>query len=241
VTCEEIRELLSPYADVELDLVRALEVERHLDDCPACAARLEDMRALSSRLADPALYHQMPSRLKGRVRAALRPPWQLAWPGLVAAAAAVLVAIGLWAALSALASPVGQEMVARDVVAGHVRSLMVNHLVDVESSDRHTVKPWFTGKLDFAPEVKDLTANGFPLVGGRLDYIDGRPAAAIVYRRDRHTINVFVWRTSDRDSAPQALERQGYHLLHWTEGGRTFWAVSDLNETELRELAELLR
>jgi anti-sigma factor RsiW len=132
-------------------------------------------------------------------------------------------------------------LVAREVVAGHVRSLMENHLLDIESSDRHTVKPWFLGKVDVVSEVRDLADKGFRLVGGRLDYLDDRPAAALVYRHDKHVLNVFVWRSAGKDAAPVLLNRQGYHLIRWNENGRAFWVVSDLNEQDLREFVELLR
>jgi anti-sigma factor RsiW len=152
------------------------------------------------------------------------------------------VAVALWAASRGPSTASGNDLLAREVVASHIRSLMLDgHRVDVKSSDRHEVKPWFLGKVDVAPEVKDLALEGFPLRGGRLDYIDDRPAAALVYERNKHVINVFTWRSSAKDSAPEALERQGYHLVHWVDGGRSFWVVSDLNAEELREFAELLR
>jgi len=247
VTCEEIRGLLSPYADGELDLVRAVEIERHLAECPACAAALERLRTLGGALGDPALYHQAPPDLHRRVRASVRraggPGNRLPWrPVIAAAAAAALVAVAVWGAVRGPAAPPADELLAREVVASHVRSLMLDkHRVDVESSDQHTVKPWFIGKVDVAPEVKDLSAQGFPLVGGRLDYIDGRPAAALVYERNKHAINVFVWRGAGKDRPPEVLERQGYHLVRWADHERTFWVVSDLNEQELRQFAELLR
>lgn len=247
MTCEEVRGLLSPYADGELDLVRATEIERHLAECPACAEALERTRALSSALGDPALYHQAPPDLPGRVRASLSPAGgpgkRLAWRPIVAAvAAAVLVAVAVWGAVRGPAAPAGDELLAREVVASHVRSLMLErHEVDIPSSNQHEVKPWFIGKVDVAPEVKDLAAEGFPLVGGRLDYIDDRPAAALVYRRQKHVINVFIWRSDGKDRAPEALDRQGYHLVRWTDNGRSVWVVSDLNAQELREFAELLR
>ncbi len=248
MTCDEIHELLSPYADGELDLVRDLEFERHLRECAACDVALERTRSLSARLGDPALYHEPPADLSRRVRISLaranRPRGRLPslpWGRLgVVAAAAALVAIAFWGVLRA-ASPPAEELLAREVVAGHVRSLMANHLFDVESSDQHTVKPWFLGKVDFVPEVKDLAGQGFPLAGGRLDYVDNRPAAALVYRREKHVINVFVWRAAANDAPLVCLERQGYHLIGWTDHDRTFWVVSDLNEQELRAFAELLR
>jgi anti-sigma factor RsiW len=247
VTCEEVRDLLSAYADGELDLVRAVEIERHLTECPACAADLERTPALSRALADPSLYYQPPPELAARVRASVRraagPGKRLAWRPIVAAvAAAILLAVAAWAAVRGSPSRPVEEQLAREVVASHVRSLLLDtHRVDVESSDQHQVKPWFTGKVDVAPEVKDLSAEGFPLIGGRLDYLDDRPAAALVYQRQKHVINVFVWRTAGKNREPEALERQGYHLIHWIDNGRAFWVVSDLNMQELRKFAELLR
>jgi anti-sigma factor RsiW len=250
VTCEEFRDLLSPYADGELDLVRGVEIERHLQDCPACAAGLERARSLGTMLADPALYHQAPAGLRQRVRASLRGttgpghrlasiPWR---PIAAAAAAAVLIAFGLWGAVTALTTPSRDELLAQQVVAAHVRSsLLENHRVDKPSSNQHVVKPWFIGKVDVAPDVKDLSKQGFTLEGGRLDYIDHQNTAALVYLRNEHLINVFIWRTAGPDRPPEYLERQGFHLIHWVRNERAFWVVSDLNETELREFADLLR
>jgi anti-sigma factor RsiW len=246
VKCEEISGLLSPYADGELDLVRGVEIEQHLQECPACAAVLERTRSLSTMLGDPALYHEPPAYLQERVRASLREEWvgraSLPWRrfGAVAAAAA-LAAFALWGALRGLSAPSADELLAREVVAGHVRSLLADHLVDVKSSDRHVVKPWFIGKVDFAPDVKDPGEQDFPLVGGRLDYVGGQRVAALVYRRNQHFINVFVWRAAGKDRAPEHLEQQGYRLIRWTDNGRMFWVVSDLNEGELREFVDLLR
>jgi anti-sigma factor RsiW len=252
VTCEEIRSLLSPYADGELDLVRSLEIEEHLRQCSVCARSVERIRSLSTMLGDPALYHKTPADLPRRVRAALEQasgrrerdrrvsvPW--GWLG-VAAASAALVAVALWGALQSRSALSDDELLARQVVAAHVRSVMLPaHTLDVESSDQHTVKPWFIGKVDIVPEVKNLTAEGFPLLGGRLEYLADRPAAALVYTRAKHVINVFIWRTADNDRPPELLERQGYHLIRWTDQERMFWVISDLNEKELREFVELLR
>jgi anti-sigma factor RsiW len=241
VTCDEVRELLSPYADGELDLVRALEIERHLADCPDCAAALERLRALSARLADPALYHVPPPGLAARVRASLRPRSSLPWRrAALGAAAALLAAAALWGIVRGLMVPSAEDMLAREVVNAHVHSLMAGHLLDFPSDNRHKVKPWFDGRVDVAPEVKDL-GDQFPLAGGREEYVDGRPAAAVVYRRRDHVINVLVWREAGRDRPPAFLGRQGYHLAHWHDNGRAFWVVSDLNEEELRQFVELLR
>ncbi len=240
MTCEEVRDLLSPYADGELDLVRSLAIERHLADCRDCAAALDGLRALSARLADPALYYQAPPGTVMRFRVLMRPR-SFPWGGVISmAAASLLVAAAFWG-VRALFAPSAEELLAREVVAGHVRSLMAEHLLDFKSDNQHKVKPWFLGRVDVAPEVKDLKEEQFPLAGGRLDYIGEHPAAALVYRRNDHVINVFIWREAGRDRPPVFLERQGYHLAHWGDNERAFWVVSDLNEQELRQFVELLR
>jgi anti-sigma factor RsiW len=252
MTCEEIRGLLSPYADGELDLVRDLEIEQHLRECPVCTGAVQRSRSLNTMLSDSALYHRSSADLQRRVRVSpgqvgrarardrlVSLPW--GWLGVVAVAAA-LVAATLWGAREGRPTLSHDELLAREVVSAHVRSLMLSsHTLDVDSSDQHTVKPWFIGKVNFVPEVKDLTPQGFTLIGGRLEYIDDRPAAALVYTHAKHVINVFIWRSSENDRPPEFLKRQGYHLIRWTDKDRMFWVISDLNERDLRQFVELLR
>jgi anti-sigma factor RsiW len=144
--------------------------------------------------------------------------------------------VGTWAGLRGRSD---RDLIAQEVVAGHVRSLMANHLTDVPSSDRHTVKPWFLGKLDFSPNVKDLAQDGFPLIGGRLDYMDEKPAAALVYQRGKHFINLFVWKCGGKPEGHEAL--RGFNLVHWDRAGLSHWAVSDLNAAELEQFANLAK
>src|SRR5262249_53888512 len=152
------------------------------------------------------------------------------------------IAILAWGLGRLWPTPAADDRLGQEVLASHVRSLMVNHLADVASSDRHTVKPWFDGKLDFSPVVEDQTNQGFHLTGGRLDYLDNRPVAALVYRRQQHVINLFIWPApEDAYETPTALTRQGYNLVHWASAGMTYWAVSDLNSDELQEFVHLIQ
>src|SRR6185503_12846278 len=160
-----------------------------------------------------------------------------------AIAAALILALSgglLWKILAARSQSNTDDLLAQEVVSSHIRSMMLNHLVDVPSSDQHTVKPWFNGKLDFAPDVKDLVDQGFPLVGGRLDYVDNRAVAALVYQRRKHSINLFIWPSSDAAKSTQQFSVNGYNIIHWTNSGSTYWAVSDVNSTDLSEFAKLL-
>ena len=250
MNCEELADLLHPFVDSELDLVQSLAVERHLQACPACAAAVKELQALRGALAGPALYHRAPAALRERVRASLRPASRtraaarpFPWRSLAVAASLAFVAVLTWAMLRGLPLPSAEERVAQQVVASHVRSLMLpGRDVDVASSDQHTVKPWFNGRLTFAPPVKKLDGAGFELVGGRLDYLDRQKVAALVYKRRSHVINLFVWPAADRSAQPpRTLTIQGHYVIHWSDGDLTYWAASDLNEAELRELVDLIR
>ena len=158
----------------------------------------------------------------------------------IAASIAVVAVAGVMLAMM-LRAPAANETLAQEVVSSHIRSLMANHLTDVSSTDQHNVKPWFNGKVDFSPPVKDLAGQGFPLIGGRLDYLGGRPVAALLYHRRRHIINLFIWPSLHSDSGPKTIATKGYNLIHWTRSGITYWAVSDLNENELSEFVEYQR
>jgi mycothiol system anti-sigma-R factor len=168
-------------------------------------------------------------------------PWNwLGLSGLGLAAAIIFAAIIFSNLAPQLRHPGADEFLATQLIASHVRSLMANHLTDVASSDQHTVKPWLDAKLDFAPPVVDLASEGFPLVGGRLDYLDNKTAAALVYQRRKHFINLFVWPTTPGDNKEQKLvTRQGYHLLHWIDGDFTYWAVSDVDTDDLQNFKQL--
>lgn len=236
---------LDPYLDGELADGEAAELEAHLRACPECAGLERRRRALRSALRAGLPRFPAPDGLRARVRAALRAQgkqsfhYRLPWRPLAVAAALVVVAVGSYQL--ALRRAAGNTL-AEQVLASHVRSLMPGHLADVASSDQHTVKPWFDGKLDFSPPVADFAGRGFPLIGGRLDYVGGRSVAALVYGRRRHTINVFVSPASPAtEDTPGTVTRQGYHLLHWVGPEYSYWVVSDLGLPELRDFATLLQ
>jgi len=250
MSCGEQTEiLLHAYLDGELDAARSLEIERHLSGCARCTAELESHRALRSALADDSLYFEAPDHLEKRVRAELRKAARAsrgvpfpAWRGLAAAASLAAMAVLVWALVAMGRTPSREALLDQELVSAHVRSLMADHLTDVPSSDQHTVKPWFNGKVDFSPEVRDLSGDGYPLVGGRLDYVDGRGAAALVYERRKHAINVFVWPAQDGSGAGQGEAAiRGYNVIRWRRAGTTYAAVSDLNMAELRELVRDLQ
>ena len=246
MSCTEPRELVHAYLDGELDLVRSVEMEEHLRECGACAASYERLRALRAALSASGLRFAAPAAFVGRVRSAVRaesaktgrraPRRWLAFAAPLAAAAALLMFLSLPRVTETGRG--GTDLLLDEIVSGHVRSLMVSHLTDVTSTDKHTVKPWFDGRLDFAPPVKDLAADRFPLEGGRLDYLAGRPVAAMVYRRDRHVIDLFVWPADSGGGSPAFAQVQGYNVVHWAADGMVLWAVSDVEAAELRKFAE---
>ena len=256
--CKETRDLLPAHADRELGLRDAAEIDRHLLVCPACQGESGRQNALRAVVKKHATRFAPPAQLEARIQPALTPESQrttpsepdgafeahvaleLAQPRAVLASAFAVV----WSLLLYLAVPTAEDLLADEVVSSHVRSLMVNHIADAASSDQHTVKPWFNGKLDFSPTVADFTAQGFPLIGGRLDYLGGRPVAAVVYRHRQHLINEYVWPAGDgkaSETAVQTSMRQGYNVVRWTRSGMVYWVVSDLNPHDLMTLVQMLR
>ena len=246
MNCQDTQKLLDGYADGELDLINHLQIEQHLQDCPSCAREFENHQSLSSALSDDSFYFQVPPDLGKRIKTSLRETdheapankfWQWRWPVAATSFAAIIV-------LSLIvfrSGPNNDVLLAKEIVSSHVRSMMANHLTDVPSSDQHTVKPWFDGKLDFSPPVVDPTSKGFALIGGRLDYVASRPVAALVYQRRQHFINLFVFPSADNsDDASKMSVRQGYNLIHWNKSGMSFWAVSDLNLNELQEFTQTI-
>jgi anti-sigma factor RsiW len=254
--CERARELLSPYLDGELSAEERRSVAAHVEGCRACSAQENDFRRIGRTLAETG-REPAPKALAARVRAnlareghtpaialgaaragALPMRRGLLRQAAVIAAACVLSALVTWWTTSTLGQ---QQRLEQDVLAAHVRSLLQDSPIQVASSDAHTVKPWFAGRVDFSPEVKDLAGEGFPLIGGRLDYVGGRRVGAIVYKRRLHVVNVFMWPSaSPVDMAPRLATRKGYNLLAWSRGAVDYWAVSDLNAGDLAQLQALL-
>jgi mycothiol system anti-sigma-R factor len=248
VGCELTHTVLHGYMDGELDAARAADFERHLISCADCVAVLEANESVRSSIQRAGLYERAPKALRQKIQAQVNgttqplvlpirnpAPWR--W---LAIAATVLLALFLGWRLPSLLPGSGENALASAIVDAHLRSLQPGHLEDVQSTDQHTVKPWFDGKLDFAPPVQDFVNQGFPLRGGRLDVIRGRTVAVLVYARRKHLVNVFVWPSAEADSEPVSGSQLGYHWIDWRKGGMEMYAVSDLNPDDLRELQRLL-
>jgi anti-sigma factor RsiW len=244
MNCEEASVLLHALIDRELDAGHAREVEAHVAGCPQCAAQMQVYRMMHEALAAPALRYEAPAGLRSRIERMA--PRAVAVPATTSRRG-VLKGFAWGTALSAAAAASVVMLVVRredeqrmlgDVVSAHLRSLQGDHLTDVLSTDQHTVKPWFNGKLAIAPPVIDLTAQGFTLLGGRLDYVQGRSVPAIVYRRRVHVINLFVAPAASGDRGAAVEKVQGYNIRRWTWSDLDFWAVSDINADELQEFEE---
>jgi anti-sigma factor RsiW len=256
MNCEEATKLMDGYLDGELDPITSQTIEQYLRECPNCDQAYKMHGSLIRVIGNTAPYYKAPAELRERIRSSLREEmvarpmrnvgrdvqprpqtvlFGTSWNWLALAAAILLAAIISWNLLPQLQRPGTDQLLATQLIAGHVRSLMANHLTDVASSDQHTVKPWLDAKLDFAPPVVDLASEGFPLIGGRLDYLDNRPVAALVYQRRKHFINVFVWPGETAAARPaSAMSHQGYQLLHWADPDFNYWAVSDVSANDLQ-------
>ena len=241
MTCDEAEILLHALIDGELDAGHAREVEAHIASCPRCAAQFEAYREMSKAVAGAGLRYAAPPLLRRRIEASLpqaqMPSRRAVLRGFaMGSAASAIAATGLVAII--LRNDDAQR-IESEIVSAHLRSLQAGHLTDVLSTDQHTVKPWFNGKLDVSPPVVDLTAQGFTLIGGRLDYVDARAIAAIVYRRRAHLINLFVSQTASTERQSAKIETiQGFNIRRWSDRGLNYWAVSDLAKDELAEFGE---
>jgi anti-sigma factor RsiW len=251
MNCAECEVLLHALLDGELDAGHTRDVEAHVAQCSACAEKLKAFRAMHGAMAAASLKEAAPASLRSRIEAALpspasrvAAPLKLARPSRRTffggfAAGAALSAAAAASVFVAIVRNDREQTIADEIVSAHVRSLQAGHLMDVETGDQHTVKPWFDGKVDVAPPVVDLTAEGFTLLGGRLDYIGGAPVASVVYRRRKHIINLFVARRLGSEHASVTVSTvQGYNVRHWSDQGLDFWAVSDLDGEELGEFVQ---
>jgi mycothiol system anti-sigma-R factor len=263
MNCQEIADLMDGYLDGQLDVLTSQKIEQHLRDCRKCEEAYEVETAMAHAISQAAPYYKAPLELRERIQVSLREAvgtsarrgaaaegplpvrrpeavrrgvfFDMPWNWLALAAAIALAAIVASSFLPRVRQPGADQFLATQLIASHVRSLMANHLTDVASSDQHTVKPWLDVKLDFAAPVVDLSSDGFPLIGGRLDYLDNHSVAALVYQRRKHFINLFIWPTTREDSKEQKMvEREGYHLVHWADGDFTYWAVSDVSVDDLQ-------
>jgi anti-sigma factor RsiW len=265
MNCEEAINLVDGYLDGELDPITNQEIERHLRDCRGCGQAYEAHRALVGAIGSAAPYYKAPAELRHRIQASLRDEigtkadlrrsqpavtrkqaeprtvlFGTPWNWLALAATVILAAIIISSLVPRWQRPNADQFLATQLIASHVRSLMANHLTDVASSDQHTVKPWLDAKLDFAPPVVDLGGDGFPVIGGRLDYLDNRPVAALVYQRRKHFINLFVWPAeSGATGTTKSMTRQGYQLVHWVNSDFNYWAVSDISNNDLETFRQL--
>jgi anti-sigma factor RsiW len=245
------------YADQELDSARTSEIEHHLRDCARCAQAYQNLQTLQTALGAETCRFKPPVDLRQRIQASLRTPspaqpeqritswaWRaIPWPWVGLAAGLALVALLTWGFARVRSLPSAQDLLIKEVVASHVRSLLPGGtLVKVASSDKHTVKPWFEGKVDYSFDVANWEKQGFPLLGGRLDYFNDHRVAALVYQRGNHIINLFIWKPGQvSDSAPEMMEYQGFRLVHWNRAGLAYWVVSNVAAGDLEEFVQLVR
>jgi anti-sigma factor RsiW len=248
--CDRASALLHPLIDGELGFLGRQRLLRHVARCGGCAGQLSELQALQTALRTKLQYHRASPALAARIGAAIARESPSLAPaprrlfgrrsgisaGFGLAGGLVGAAAGVALTLLVTGTPSRQGDAVSAVLDSHVRSLLPNHLTDVVTSDRHTVKPWLSSRVDVSPPVRDLAEEGFPLIGGRVDYVDGHQVGAVVYRHDRHIINLLAWSSPGKaEEGLKTLSRQGFNLMTWRKGGVTFWAVSDLEVAELRK------
>lgn len=242
--CLEAGHLLDAYIDNELGPAEAAEVRGHLASCAACRQTIADRESLG-RLVRQLPYYQAPNALRAKIASAsTRTRFNLrlfAWAAVLALAVSLGASFEIVRVARSRTAGETTDSVANEVVGDHVRALRDSRLFDVRSSDQHTVKPWFLGKLDFSPPVEDLSSIGFPLVGGRLDRVRGQVVAALVYQRRLHPISLYIWPVADGAADDDTRTVRGFQVRHWTRNGMSFWAVSDVNDAELGEFVRGLR
>jgi len=231
--CDDVTRDVEAYVDRELDADSIAAIRSHVGACASCRQRVAERETLG-RLVRSVPYRMAPDRLRARIVAQVERRRARHYLLAQTAAAVLIVTVGA-GIMFVRSATIHSGALVEAVVDSHVRSLLAEHLFDVQSTDQHTVKPWFLGKLDFSPPVIDLAPAGFPLVGGRLDYLSAQPVAALVFQRQKHTINVFVWPASNQGSGPSERTIRGFHVRHWVGHGMSFWAVSDLNDADLNE------
>jgi anti-sigma factor RsiW len=248
MTCREAAPLLHARLDNELDMAGAVSIDLHLLDCRACAAQYAALESLHEEIAAADLAYAPGAALERTLAARFlqekKSPfrfWSGGWLNASVVAAAAIGAVVLIVSIPMLRSGGGTDAIGSEILDNHLRDLQAVHQVDVPSSDQHTVKPWFQGKTAFSPPVPDLTKEDFVLIGGRLEVIHQQPAAAIVYRRRQHVIDLYVSPSPGANSKTEFRELGGYHLLHWTQNNMSYWAVSDVDTNDLRTFADLIR
>jgi anti-sigma factor RsiW len=241
--CDNIL-LVQAEFDGELDAAAALRAAQHRQACATCRDAYAQLSATHALVRESAPRYQAPETLRRAIRAGLGVTIRAQAPAVTKPqrgwwrdGASFVFGTAMAACIALLVIAPAQRDLLDDVISSHVRALQPGHLEDVVSTDQHTVKPWFDGRVDFAPPVKDLAAKQFPLLGGRLDYLDDRPVAALVYGSDKHLIDLYVWPSGGNDVAPspRAAARNGYNTVRWRENGMDFWAVSDLEPAKLKD------
>jgi anti-sigma factor RsiW len=247
-----VQELIHGYVDSELDVRETAELERHIHGCKTCEGVYQNQITLRSALKDQSLYFHAPEDLRKRVRTSLQiasrgestqPRFRWGWSLMAASLALFILATSVWKFAPLFRNPANDELLAHEILSDHIRSLqMSNHLTDVLSTDQHTVKPWFNGKIDFSPPVRDFASQDFHLFGGRVGYLNNRTVATLVYQRHGHYINLYIWPLETGGAKKESSRQlQGYNLIQWTNSGMAFWAVSDLNTVELNDFVRYVQ